>query len=103
MQPVGVPYDCQDGFYQSYWRRPRGYFDGRVRAGISVFHRLPQTGVASAMKRLSRDLDDGSWEARYGDLLELRRAGRWAAAGCLRASALNGDNPESGAIPWRRT
>ena len=23
------------------------------------------------MERLSRDLDDGSWEARYWDLLEL--------------------------------
>ncbi len=71
VQPVGVPYDCQDGFYQSYWRRPRGYLDGRVRAGISVFHRLPQAEVAAAMERLSRDLDDGSWEARYWDLLEL--------------------------------
>ena len=71
VQPVPVPDDCQDGFYQSYWRRPRGYLDGRVRAGISVFHRLPQAEVTAAMARLSRDLDDGSWEARYGDLLEL--------------------------------
>ena len=71
VQPVPVPHDCQDGFYQSYWRRPRDYLDGRVREGISVFHRLPQAEVAAAMQRLSRDLDDGSWEARYGDLLEL--------------------------------
>ncbi len=71
VQPVAVPYDCQDGFYQSYWRRPRDYLDGRVRAGISVFHRLPEAEVAAAMERLSRDLDDGSWEARHGDLLEL--------------------------------
>ncbi len=71
VQTVAVPHDCQDGFYQAYWRRPRDYLDRRVRGGISVFHRLPQAEVAAAMERLSRDLDDGSWEARYGDLLEL--------------------------------
>jgi SAM-dependent methyltransferase len=70
VQPVPVPYDCQDAFYQAYWRRPRAYLDGRVREGISVFHRLPQVEVAAAMKRLSRDLDDGTWEERYGHLCE---------------------------------
>ena len=65
-----VPHDCRDGFYQSYWRRPRAYLDPGVRAGISVFHRLPGDEVSSAMGRLRDDLDDGSWAERYGDLCE---------------------------------
>jgi SAM-dependent methyltransferase len=64
--PVPVPHDCQDGFYQAYWRRPRAYLDQRVREGISVFHRLAEAEVSSAMEQLRRDLDDGSWEERYG-------------------------------------
>jgi SAM-dependent methyltransferase len=70
VQPVRVPHDCYDGFYQAYWRRPTAYLDGRVREGISVFHRLPQAEVAAAMKRLSRELDNGVWEERYEDLRE---------------------------------
>ena len=55
-QPVPVPHDCRDGFYQSYWRRPRAYLDPGVRDGISVFHRLPPEVVSSAMERLRKDL-----------------------------------------------
>jgi ubiquinone/menaquinone biosynthesis C-methylase UbiE len=70
VRPVPVPHDCRDGFYQSYWRRPRAYLDRRVRNGISVFHRLAPAEVADAMKRLGRDLDNGCWDERCADLLE---------------------------------
>jgi SAM-dependent methyltransferase len=65
-----VPHDCLDGFYQAYWRRPHAYLDGRIRDGISVFHRLPEDEVSEAMDELRRDLDDGSWEARNASLLD---------------------------------
>lgn len=68
--PVPVPHDCQDGFYQAYWRHPRAYLDPQVRAGISVFHRLPEAEVAHAMGRLRRDLDEGQWEKCHGQLCE---------------------------------
>ena len=67
---VPVPHDCRDGFYQSYWRRPRAYLEPRVRETISVFHRVAETDVAAAMGELRRDLDDGSWEERYAELLD---------------------------------
>lgn len=71
VRPVPVPHDCQDGFYQAYWRRPRAYLDLGVRDGISVFHHLPANDVSSAMKQLRRDLDDGAWEERYGHLRDM--------------------------------
>jgi SAM-dependent methyltransferase len=71
VQPVPVPHDCLDGFYQAYWRRPSAYCNKRVRHGISVFHRLPVDEVADAMERLQRDLDDGAWNERNTRLLDL--------------------------------
>src|SRR4029077_9486162 len=49
VQSVPVPHDCLDGFYQSYWRRPRAYLDRRIRDSISVFHRLSEVEVSGAM------------------------------------------------------
>jgi SAM-dependent methyltransferase len=66
---VPVSHDCRDGFYQAYWRRPRAYLERRIREGISVFHRLPEDEVATAMERLRRDLEDGGWDERNSNLL----------------------------------
>jgi SAM-dependent methyltransferase len=71
VQPVPVPHDCLDGFYQAYWRRPSAYCDKRVRDGTSVFHRLPEDEVADAMERLRQDLDSGAWNERNAELLHL--------------------------------
>jgi SAM-dependent methyltransferase len=71
VQPVPVPHDCLDGFYQAYWRRPRAYCDERIRRGTSVFHLLPESEVADAMERLRRDLDDGAWDERNARLRDL--------------------------------
>jgi len=39
-----------------------------VRSAISTFAKLHDTG--HALDRLRRDLEDGSWTRRYGDLLD---------------------------------
>jgi SAM-dependent methyltransferase len=70
LQPLLVPHDCRDGFYQAYWRRPRAYLQRQVRESISVFHRLPADEVADAVERLRRDLEDGTWERRHARLLD---------------------------------
>ncbi len=44
---------------------------GAVRAGSSIFARLPETEVAHAMKRLRDDLASGFWHAHQGHLLTL--------------------------------
>jgi SAM-dependent methyltransferase len=71
IEPVPVPHDCRDGFYPAYWRRPDAYLDERVRAGISVFHRLNPREVEDAVARLRDDLESGEWHRRNGHLLEL--------------------------------
>jgi SAM-dependent methyltransferase len=68
---VPVPWDCSDGFFLAYWRRPRAYLDPVVRAGISVFHLLDSEYVEHAMARLADDLASGEWRARHEDLLDL--------------------------------
>src|SRR5215510_15486288 len=37
MDPVPIPWDCADGFFEAYWRRPEAYLDAHVRRGISVW------------------------------------------------------------------
>jgi SAM-dependent methyltransferase len=71
VQTVPVPWDCTDGFCGAYWRRPDQYLDPDARAAISGFARCDPRIVAEAMRRLERDVSDGTWVARYGDLLEL--------------------------------
>ena len=66
-----VPADCQDGFFGAYWRRPWMYLDPGARASISAFALLDPAEVEPAMARLSRDLDSGTWEQRYGHLTDL--------------------------------
>jgi hypothetical protein len=69
--PVPVPWDCCDGFYHAFWRRPEAYLDEQVRAGISVFARLDDDEKASALARLEADLLTGTWEMRNADLMQL--------------------------------
>ena len=67
VRPLFVPYDCTDGFLGAYWRRPHAYLDSGVRSAISTFSKIGD--VTSGLARLRRDLEDGTWERRYGTLL----------------------------------
>jgi len=62
-----IPHDCVDGFLGAYWRRPRAYLDADVRGAMSTFSRIRR--LDSGLARLRKDVDDGSWARRYGDLL----------------------------------
>ena len=33
VEPVLIPWDCADGFFEAYWRRPEAYLDDQVRRG----------------------------------------------------------------------
>lgn len=69
--PVPVPWDCRDGFYHAFWRRPEAYLDEQVRAGISVFARLEDRDIARMISNLRADLQSGRWNQRNANLLEL--------------------------------
>jgi SAM-dependent methyltransferase len=66
--PVPIPHDCTDGFLYAYWRRPCAYLDPVVRKGISSFWKIE--GAEEGCARLAADLESGTWNARYGHLLE---------------------------------
>lgn len=68
--PVPIPHDCRDGFYGAFWRRPAAYLHPEVRAGISLFTRLPPRDVTQALERLRTDIASGAWQARYAQLSE---------------------------------
>jgi SAM-dependent methyltransferase len=70
VEVVETPADCADGFGSAYWRRPEAYLDPSIRANISVFARLDQRLVEAGMAQLERDLADGTWHRRHGDLME---------------------------------
>ena len=65
--PVPVPRDCTDGFLAAYWSRPARYLDAGVRGAMSTFTKIADPEPALA--RLRRDLDDGTWARRHGDVL----------------------------------
>lgn len=69
VQRVPVPSDCADGFLCAYWSRPHAYLDADVRAGMSTFSKL--TDMHGGLARLERDLADGTWDRRYGDIRRL--------------------------------
>ena len=71
VRAVPVPWDCVDGFFRAFWRRPRAYLDPRVRAGISVFRRLDPAYVEESMQWLASDLASGLWRERHDDLLDV--------------------------------
>ncbi len=65
---VPVPADCTDGFMAAYWRRPERYLEQGVRNAISSFSMIER--VEEGLTRLRDDLESGSWQARFGDVLE---------------------------------
>jgi SAM-dependent methyltransferase len=70
VEVVPVPWDCQDGFFSAFWRRPEAYLDPAVRAGISTMARR-EDELAEGLARLRADLESGEWLRRHADLLEL--------------------------------
>jgi hypothetical protein len=65
-----VPWDCRDGFFSAFWRRPEDYLDPAVRAGISTMARR-EDQLADGLARLKQDLESGAWARRHADLLDL--------------------------------
>jgi SAM-dependent methyltransferase len=69
VEPVPVPWDCADGFFEAYWRRPEAYLDPAVRRGVSVWSRVGAAAEQRAVDALRADLAGGRWAERNRDLL----------------------------------
>src|SRR6266446_7935092 len=74
MEPVLVPWDCADGFFEAYWRRPEAYLDEDVRRGISVWARVGPDAEQRAVRSLHDDLASGRWAERNRELVALDAA-----------------------------
>ncbi len=70
IEPVLIPWDCADGFYEAYWRRPEAYLDERVRRGTSTWARVGPDAEQRAAHSLRADLSSGRWAARNRDLAD---------------------------------
>jgi SAM-dependent methyltransferase len=68
IEPVLIPWDCADGFFEAYWRRPEAYLDENVRRGISVWARVGPDAEQRAVRSLRNDLVSGQWAERNRDL-----------------------------------
>ncbi|MFG1991783.1 MerR family transcriptional regulator [Actinoplanes sp. NPDC048988] len=73
-EPVLVPWDCADGFFEAHWRRPEAYLDERVRRAVSVWTRVGPEAERRAVTRLGDDLASGRWAERNRDLVALDAA-----------------------------
>jgi hypothetical protein len=73
-EPVLIPWDCADGFYDAYWRRPAAYLDEQVRRGMSIWARVGPDAEQRAVRSLSDDLGSGRWAERNRDLADLDAA-----------------------------
>jgi SAM-dependent methyltransferase len=73
-EPVLIPWDCVDGFFEAYWRRPEAYLDERVRRGVSVWSKVGPDAEQRAVHNLRSDLDSGRWTERNRDLVDLDAA-----------------------------
>lgn len=74
VEPVLIPWDCVDGFFEAYWRRPEAYLDPVVRRGISAWAKLGNAVEMRAVQRLRDDLASGVWADRNRELAELGAA-----------------------------
>jgi SAM-dependent methyltransferase len=67
-EPVPIPWDCADGFFEAYWRRPEAYLDENVRRGTSVWARVGPDAERRAVRGLRADLASGRWAERNREL-----------------------------------
>ncbi len=73
-EPVPVPWDCVDGFFEAHWRRPEAYLDENVRRGVSVWARVGPEAEQRAVHDLRDDLASGRWAERNRELVDLDAA-----------------------------
>ena len=64
IEPVLIPWDCADGFFEAYWRRPEAYLDENVRRGVSVWARVGPDAEQRAVRSLRDDLVSGRTQPR---------------------------------------
>ena len=73
-EPVLIPWDCADGFFEAHWRRPEAYLDADVRRGVSVWDAVGPDVERRVVGHLREDLASGRWADRNHDIVDLDAA-----------------------------
>lgn len=68
---VSISRDTPDWHLGSFWAHPERVLDEGARAATSGFARASPDVVERVASAIRRDLDDGTWDARYGHLRKL--------------------------------
>jgi SAM-dependent methyltransferase len=74
LEPVPIPWDCADGFFEAHWRRPEAYLQESVRRGVSVWAKIGPDAEHRAVHDLREDLASGQWAERNRDIVDLDEA-----------------------------
>jgi SAM-dependent methyltransferase len=72
VEPLPLARDTTDWMLGSFWAHPERVLDEHARANTSGFARMPTEVVARVVTALRRDLEDGSWDERHGELRTLK-------------------------------
>ncbi len=70
IQRIPTPGDCEDGFFEAFWRRPEALLDPAVRSAQSVWALLEPEVEERIVQRLGAALESGEWDAAHGHLRE---------------------------------
>lgn len=70
--PFLLPPDLTDMFAASGWCQPEIYLDSNVRKNISSFVKMPAKELETGIARLSKDVKNGDWNRKYGELKQLK-------------------------------
>jgi SAM-dependent methyltransferase len=68
VETVPIPRDTPDWTLGSFWAHPERVLDPVARANTSGFARMPADVVERVVREVGRDLADGTWDARHGEL-----------------------------------
>jgi SAM-dependent methyltransferase len=68
VETVPIPRDVRDWTLMSFWAHPDRVLDASARGATSGFARMSAVVVNRVVAAVTRDLEDGTWDARYGNL-----------------------------------
>jgi SAM-dependent methyltransferase len=71
VEHIPTPGDCEDGFFEAFWRRPEALLDPAIRASQSMWTLLEPGVEERIVARLDEALSSGAWDAEHGHLREL--------------------------------
>ena len=63
---IPIPLDCKDGFQEAFYGRPEAFLEKEVRLAQSAWGFIPEVKQEEIIKRLKTDLENGSWDNKYG-------------------------------------